>query len=89
MSLILRFLNAIRKGDISSSYLSIMVCIEELGDKASVHDISLKLEQPLPILRTNLCRMCDAGWCKKVGINQYQGTPKWSKFSKSIWGDNK
>ena len=89
MSELLNGLKVVRSGEISSSYMAIMVAIDMLDGKASVHDISEIVDQPLPILRTNLSRMCKADWCKKVGINQYVTTPKWVGVSRKVaFGSN-
>jgi len=85
MSLLLNSLKTVRDGSISTSYLATMVCIDELGGEADVHDLSKMLEQTLPILRTNLTRMSNAGWCKKVDVNKYIPTNKWVALKKDIY----
>ena len=88
MSILLNTLKSIRTGQISASYASVMIAIDELGGDANVHDIAKMLDQSLPILRTNLSRMCSAGWCKKVDVNQYVPTDKWVKVKKTMCKDN-
>lgn len=78
----LYLLKAVREKVITASYMSVLVVMDEYSGGANTHDLAKSLEQSLPILRTNLTRMENAGWVEKIDVNMYISTNKWDKLKK-------